>query len=156
AAAPALSFDRAVMEKTDRAAVMRADFDWRDLGSFEALSEIAEQDEAGNSTVGEVIAHETRGSYVHAGDGLVALLGVDDLIVARSEDAVLVASRDHIDSIRNLVAEIAQRRPDAVAADRRIVCPWGHFEAIGGGDGYQVKRIVVEPGARLSLQKHAR
>ncbi len=156
AAAPAMSFDYAVMEKTERAAVVEAGFDWRDLGSWESLSEIAGRDGAGNTMIGDVVAHETSGSYVHAGKGLVALLGVDDLIVATSGDAVLVAARNRIDSVKELVAEIGRRRPETVDEARRVVSPWGYFEVIGnGGGGYQVKRIVVEPGARLSLQKHA-
>ena len=154
-AAPAMSFDYAVMERTERAAVIAADFDWRDLGSWESLSEIAGRDGAGNSMIGDVVARETSGSYIHAAKGVVALLGVDDLIVASSGDAVLVAARDRMDSVKELVAEIGRTRPDTVDADRRGVSPWGFFEVIGnGGAGYQVKRIVVEPGARLSLQRH--
>lgn len=151
---PATSFDYAVMEKTDRAAVVEARFDWRDLGTWESLSQIASANEDGNASVGDVVTHESRGCYVHAGRGQVALIGVDDLVVAVGEDAVLVAKSDRIDAIRGVVAGLD--RPDA-ETDGNIaykVSPWGYFQSVEEGDGYKVKRLVVEPGARLSLQRH--
>jgi mannose-1-phosphate guanylyltransferase/mannose-6-phosphate isomerase len=151
-AAPKMSFDHAVMERTDRAAVVEAHFDWQDLGCWESLSAITSRDEDCNTMTGDVVLTDTRGCHIHAGKGMVALIGVDNLIVATTEDAVLVAARDKVESVRALVAELSQARADV--AGEGSVRPWGHFEVIGGGDGYQVKRLVVEPGGRLSLQRH--
>ena len=153
-AAPAISFDYALMERTDRAAVVEARFDWCDLGGWETLGDLAGTDEAGNTIIGDVVAQDTRGSYIHATRGQVALLGVENLIVATDGDGVLVAARDKIDSVKALVAEIDRRRSEKVDEAKQVVTPWGYFRVVEGGEGYKVKRIVVEPGARLSLQKH--
>jgi mannose-1-phosphate guanylyltransferase/mannose-6-phosphate isomerase len=153
--APAISFDYAVMEKTDLAALVEAQFDWQDLGGWETLSAIATPDRSGNTTTGEVVLNDTRGCHVHAGSGVVALLGVDNLVVATSGDAVLVAARDRIGAVKDLVATLPQTRSDAGAGGSPAVRPWGYYQVIGGGDFYQVKRLVVEPGARLSLQRHS-
>jgi mannose-1-phosphate guanylyltransferase/mannose-6-phosphate isomerase len=151
---PATSFDYAVMEQTDRAAVVEARFDWRDLGTWESLSRIAGTDTAGNASVGDVVTHDSRRCYVYAAKGQVALIGVDDLIVAAGEDAVLVAKSDRLDAIRGVVAGLEQKDAEVDGNVRYKVSPWGYFQSVEEGDGYKVKRLVVEPGARLSLQRH--
>jgi len=148
--APAQSFDYAVMEHTDRAAVVEARFDWRDVGTWESLGQIAAKDAAGNATVGDVVIEDSRGSYVHAMKQKVALIGLDDVLVATGGDVVLVAARERLDSIKDFVAGLESDK----AEENYKVSPWGYFQVIEEGDGYKVKRIVVEPGARLSLQRH--
>lgn len=151
---PAMSFDYAVMDRTDRAVVVEADFDWRDIGSWDSLRQIAGSDVSGNTMIGDVVAQDTRGSYVLASKGPVALLGVEGLVVATSGEAVLVAARDRIDDLKNVVSEIEKIRPKTEPKGP-VVKPWGYYQVIEEGEGYQVKRLVVEPGARLSLQEHA-
>jgi mannose-1-phosphate guanylyltransferase/mannose-6-phosphate isomerase len=152
---PAMSFDYAVMERTERAAVVEAGFDWRDLGTWESLREIAPRDAAGNASVGDVVVQGSRDCYVYAAKGKVAIIGVDNLVVATGEDAVLVAARDHIDSLREVVAALNRIDQETGGEDSYKVSPWGYFQVIEEGTGYKVKRIVVEPGGRLSLQRHA-
>jgi mannose-1-phosphate guanylyltransferase / mannose-6-phosphate isomerase len=153
-AIPAISFDYAVMERTDRAVVVEAGFDWCDIGGWEALKTIAGSDDDGNTVIGDVVVQDTRGSHIVAAKGTVGVLGVDNLVVATSGDAVLVAARDKIDQVKGLVSEIEANR-SGTEANGPVVRPWGYFLSIESGEGYQVKRLVVEPGARLSLQKHA-
>jgi len=152
---PATSFDYAVMERTDRAAVVAANFDWRDLGTWGSLGRIAPKDAAGNAIVGDVVIENSRDCYVHAAQGRVALVGVDDLVVASGEGAVLVAARERADSLRDFVAGLSRKDQQAPRNELQKVAPWGYFQVIEKGADYQVKRLVVEPGKRLSLQKHA-
>lgn len=147
------SFDYEVMERTDKAVVVEAGFDWRDIGNWDSLKQIAGSDDAGNTMTGNVVVQDTRDSYALASKGQVALLGVDNLVVATSGDAVLVAARDKIDGLKDIVSEIEENRPDTNL--RPVVKPWGYYQVIEEGQGYQVKRLVVEPDARISLQKHA-
>jgi len=151
----ATSFDYAVMEKTERAAVVEAGFDWRDLGTWESLGEIAPKDAAGNARVGEIVARDSRDCYVYAAKGKVALIGVNDLVVAAADDAVLVAARDRIDSLREVVAALNRNDEETAPDESYKVSPWGYFQVVEEGAGYKVKRIVVEAGGRLSLQRHA-
>ena len=152
---PATSFDYAVMERTDRAAVVAAKFDWRDLGTWDSLARVAPKDAVGNAIVGDVVIENSRDCYVHATNGKVALVGVDDLVVASAEGAVLVAARDRAGSLRDVVARLNRNDQQASANELHKVAPWGYFQVIEESVGYKVKRLVVEPGKRLSLQKHA-
>ena len=156
AAAPAISIDYAVMEKTTRAAVVPVDPGWSDVGSWEALREDAPRDGDGNALSGDVIAEATRNSLVRADSRLVATLGVENLIVVETTDAVLVAARSHAQDVKAVVDRLkAASRPEAVS-HALVHRPWGSFESIDGGPGWQVKRITVKPDGRLSLQSHAR
>jgi mannose-1-phosphate guanylyltransferase/mannose-6-phosphate isomerase len=148
------SIDYAVMEKTKRAAVVEGRFRWSDIGSWDAVFEVIPSDAAGNATSGPVLAVEASGCIVHAEGKLTAVLGVDDLIVVTTPDAVLVLPRARAEDVKTLVAEL--RRKDRVEATehRRVHRPWGHYESVDGGERFQVKRIVVIPGGKLSLQKH--
>ncbi len=152
-AMPATSFDYAVMEKTALAAVVEAEFDWRDLGTWDSLGEVNGRDAAGNSASGDVILSGSRDCSVHAAHGLVAVLGAENLLIAADQDAVLVATRDSLGSIKDFVGQVTRRKSEGEAV-RRWVRPWGYYEVLAGGPGYQVKRIVCDPGARLSLQSH--
>ena len=154
ARAPQKSIDYAVMEKTDRAAVVAGDFRWSDIGSWDALFEITPRDEAGNVLQGQVVTMDARNSIVHSDARLTALLGVEDLVVVSTSDAVMVAPRARAQEVRELVSKLkAGNRPEATV-HRRVHRPWGYYESIDAGERFQVKRIVVIPGGMLSLQKH--
>ncbi|MCA0319497.1 MAG: mannose-1-phosphate guanylyltransferase/mannose-6-phosphate isomerase [Proteobacteria bacterium] len=156
AASPAKSVDYAVMERTDRAAVIEADYAWSDLGSWEALWDMADKDEAGNAVRGAVSLSGTRNSYVASDDIHTAVIGLDDVAVVATKDAVLVAKRSVAAELKGLVADLRSLPETRRLADehRQVLRPWGSYESVDRGERFQVKRIVVKPGARLSLQKH--
>ena len=155
AACPADSIDYAVMERTDAAAVLPVDIGWSDLGSWSALWDVAQRDADGNATLGDVIAIDSRGSYVHA-RRLVALVGVDDLVVVDTDDAVLVARKDRVQDVKEVVARLKDAQRSQAALHREVHRPWGSYDSVDVGAHFQVKRIKVKPGARLSLQSHTR
>lgn len=154
AKAPALSIDYAVMEHTKRAAVVPTRFSWTDVGSWDALHEASGQDAQGNSLHGDVIAVGTENTYVNAQDRLVTTLGVSDLVVVETSDAVLVADRSQSHKVREIVDRLQQSERSEFHSHKLIYRPWGSFESVGVGERYQVKRITVSPGASLSAQKH--
>jgi len=154
ARAPARSIDYAVMERTDKAAVVEATFRWSDIGSWDAVLDVSERDEAGNALRGPVAAVEARNCIVHAEDRLTAVLGVEDLVVVTTPDAVLVLPRERAQDVKGLVARLKAQGRTEVKDHRRCHRPWGHYESIDAGERFQVKRIVVIPGGRLSLQTH--
>ncbi len=155
AAAPKISFDHAVMEKTANAAVTDARFDWSDLGTWGAVWDADSHDAAGNVAVGDAVLVDARNSYVSTTRPKVGVVGLDDVVVVATDDAVLVASREHTDRVKELTQAIAAQ-PEAVYGDfARHYRPWGYYQSLDQGRRHQVKRIVVKPGARLSLQKHA-
>ena len=153
-ACPADSIDYAVMEKTRHAAVLPIAVGWNDVGSWSALWEIADQDPDGNAHHGDVLALDCRNTLAWGGRRLVSLLGLDDIIVVDTDDAVLVAARDQVQQVKDIVARLkAQGRPQA-SIHRKVNRPWGSYDGIDSGERFQVKRIVVNPGAALSLQMH--
>ncbi|MEQ9639468.1 MAG: mannose-1-phosphate guanylyltransferase/mannose-6-phosphate isomerase [Alphaproteobacteria bacterium] len=154
AAAPSVSIDYAVMEKTDRAAVVACDIGWSDVGSWQALWQVADKDDAGNATHGDTVLHEVANSYVRADSRLVTVLGLSDVVVVESADAVLVASAAASQSVRDVVEKLKSKDRKEVGEHTRVYRPWGYYEGIDAGERFQVKRIAVKPGGRLSLQKH--
>jgi len=155
--APALPIDTAVMEKTDRAAVVPAAFGWSDLGAFSALRAVGAQDAAGNATRGDVMLIDSRDSFVASdGGGLVAGVGLDGMVVVATGDAVLVAPAARADEVKTLVAELAAQGRKEAIEHARVHRPWGTYEDIDLEPEFRVKRIIVKPGGRLSLQRHAR
>lgn len=154
-ACPSDSIDYAVMEKARRAAVVDADgLGWNDIGSWSAVAEIAERDENGNSLLGDVVAHNVKNSYVRSESRMVAAIGVDNLVIVETPDVVLVTSKDHVQDVKRVVEKlIAEGRPESVF-HQRVFRPWGNYEGICVGERFQVKKIVVKPGASLSLQMH--
>lgn len=154
AKAPALSIDYAVMEPTKRAMVVPTKFSWTDIGSWDALREASGQDAQGNSLHGDVIAVGTENTYVNAQDRLVTTLGVSDLVVVETSDAVLVADRHQSHQVKDIVDSLKRQERTEFHSHKLIYRPWGSFESVGMGERYQVKRITVEPGASLSMQKH--
>jgi mannose-1-phosphate guanylyltransferase/mannose-6-phosphate isomerase len=152
--APKKSIDYAVMEKTDRMAVVAGHFRWSDIGSWDALFEITAPDAAGNILQGEVVTLDSSDCIVHSPDRLTAVVGLRDLIVVNTSDAVMVMPRARAQDVRELVDKLkAEKRPEATD-HRRTHRPWGYYESIDMGERFQVKRIVVVPGGVLSLQKH--
>ena len=155
AAGPSDSIDYAVMEATDAAMVLPVDIGWNDVGSWSALWEVSQQDADGNARHGDVIAIDSRNSYAWA-RRMVALVGVDDLVVVETDDAVLVARKDRVQQVKDLVGRLKAEQRSQAALHREVQRPWGSYDSVDVGDGFQVKRIKVKPGARLSLQAHAR
>ncbi|MDA3785646.1 MAG: mannose-1-phosphate guanylyltransferase/mannose-6-phosphate isomerase, partial [Deltaproteobacteria bacterium] len=154
AKSPADSIDYAVMEKTAAAAVIPLSAGWHDVGSWSALWEIGTQDRDGNVIHGDVLTTETSNSFLYSSSRLVAAIGLDYLVVVETADAVLVAPKDKVGQVKELVKRLkADGRPE-VAAHKRVNRPWGTYECVDRAERYQVKRITVLPGAKLSLQKH--
>jgi mannose-1-phosphate guanylyltransferase / mannose-6-phosphate isomerase len=152
--APKLSIDYAVMEKTSRAAVVGGDFGWSDIGGWDALLAITKQDGDGNAANGDAIFTATSGSYVSSENQLVTLLGVKDIIVAATRDAVLVADKARAGEVKDLVASLKARGREEAVRHARVYRPWGWYQTLELYGRFQVKRIVVYPGGRLSLQTH--
>jgi len=164
AACPSNSIDYAVMENLDYdaqtpsglpvAAVVSVDVGWSDLGAWSALWEIGERDEGGNVTRGDVLAHQCRNSLFHAEHRLVAAVGVEDLVVIETVDAVMVAHRDNAQDVKKIVERLTADGRSEGLVHRQVYRPWGSYEGVDAGERFQVKRIVVKPGAALSLQMH--
>jgi mannose-1-phosphate guanylyltransferase/mannose-6-phosphate isomerase len=154
ARARAISIDFAVMENTKRAAVVPASFGWSDVGSWQAVWEIAQKDCSGNAVKGKALFLATSNSYVASDKALVALLGVENLVVIATEDAILVARRDNLAEMKQLVEKIKLAAPQLAEDHLKVHRPWGSYQSLDQGDRYQVKRIVVKPAGRLSLQLH--
>ena len=154
AKAPKKSIDYAVMEKTSRAAVVEGRFRWSDIGSWDAVYAMAKHDGSGNALHGPAIAKDARNCLVHAEDRLTAVLGIDDAVVVTTPDAVLVLPRARAEEVKDIVAELKVRGCPEASEHRRVHRPWGHYEGVDAGERFQVKRIVVLPGCKLSLQRH--
>lgn len=153
AAVPADSIDYAVMEKTNDAVVVPLDAGWNDVGSWTALRDVSAQDADGNAHHGDVIAIDCRNTYAY-GERLIALVGLDDVIVVETDDAVMVGRSDRMQEIKQVVAQLkADSRPEATW-HRKVYRPWGAYDSIDNGERFQVKRITVKPGGTLSLQMH--
>ncbi len=153
-ACPAQSIDYAVMEKTSAGAVVSADIGWSDVGSWSALWEIGKKDGLGNVTRGDAQLHDASGCYLWADRRLVYLLGVKDLLVVETDDAVLVGERSRAQEVKDIVERLDQKRRSEHVSHTRVYRPWGYFETIDAGERFQVKRIMVKPGEALSLQMH--
>jgi mannose-1-phosphate guanylyltransferase len=157
AAAPDVSIDYAVMEKAaadGNVAVVRGDFDWSDVGSWQAVSELSDADADGNRGLGERVAIDTRGTFIHSEDRVVATIGVADLVIVDTPDAVLVAHRDHLQRVKEVVGELKARGHQSYKLHRTVARPWGTYTVLEEGPGFKIKRIEVKPGGSLSLQLH--
>lgn len=155
AACPSDSIDYAVMEKTDKAMMAPLDAGWNDLGSWSALWDVQEKDSNGNVIKGDVLAINAHNNYLHSADGrLVAAVGLDNAVVVDTKDAVLVAHRDHVQEVKKIVDELRAKNRKEATQHRVGYRPWGNYDSIDKGQRYQVKRITVAPGARLSVQMH--
>ena len=154
AASPSISLDYAVAERTTRAAVVPADIGWSDVGSWGALWELGDKDADGNVAIGDVLLENARNCYVRSDGMLAAVVGLDDAVVVVTEDAVLAMHRDHAQDVKQVVDRLKAAGRHEAVAHNRLYRPWGFFEGLIQGDRFQVKRLVVKPGCKLSLQKH--
>ncbi|HGM7335151.1 TPA: mannose-1-phosphate guanylyltransferase/mannose-6-phosphate isomerase [Stenotrophomonas maltophilia] len=153
AASPSDSIDYAVMEKTSDAAVVAMDAGWNDVGSWSALWDVSGKDADGNACHGDVIALDCRNSYAY-GNRLIAMVGLEDVVVVETDDAVFVGHKDRVQDVKSIVAQIKRDGRSEAAAHRKVYRPWGAYDSIDNGARFQVKRITVKPGATLSLQMH--
>jgi mannose-1-phosphate guanylyltransferase/mannose-6-phosphate isomerase len=156
AASPSISIDYAVMERTDRAAVVPLNAGWSDIGSWAALHDASEKDSEGNSMEGDVVSHDCRNSYISATHRLVTTVGLENVIVVEHKDSVLVAHKDRSEDVKDVVNRlISDQRPET-ELHRQVFRPWGSYDSIDSDVDFQVKRLIVDPGAVLSLQSHKR
>ncbi|WP_408600175.1 mannose-1-phosphate guanylyltransferase/mannose-6-phosphate isomerase [Pseudomonas sp. PLMAX] len=154
ATAENISIDYAVMERSNQVSVVPLDAGWNDVGSWSAVWQIAEKDSQGNASRGDVMLEATRNAYVHAEHRMVSVLGLDDVIVVETADAVMVAAKDKAQDVKLLVDRIKQSARTEATNHRKVYRPWGAYDSIDQGPRYQVKRITVAPGQKLSVQMH--
>ena len=151
---PEDSIDYAVMEKTQSAVVVPIDCGWSDVGSWSALWEVSEKDGNGNTTKGDVLALDSKNCFIQSDRKLIATVGLEDVVIVESDDAIMVADKGRVQDVKAIVAQLKEQgRPEA-NLHRKVYRPWGSYDSIDSGDRFQVKRIVVKPGAKLSLQMH--
>ena len=154
ATSPDVSIDYAVMEKTSDAVMVPLNAGWSDIGSWSALWEAGEKNAQGNLFKGDVLSEKTTGSYVHATHRLVSTVGVQDLIIVETKDAVLVAHKDQVQEVKKIVDQLKAGGRQEQVNHREVYRPWGFYDSIDSGERYQVKRITVKPGEKLSVQMH--
>jgi mannose-1-phosphate guanylyltransferase / mannose-6-phosphate isomerase len=154
AACPSISIDYAVMEKTADAAVVEADMGWSDIGSWSSLWQASVPDQLGNVSVGDVHLDNVRNSYVRADGRMVAAIGVENLIIVETSDAVLVAHKDQAQRVKDMVESLKAKQRNEYLVHKRVYRPWGYYEGLDGAERFQVKRLMVKPGCKLSLQMH--
>lgn len=151
---PEDSIDYAVMEKTSEAVVVSLDVGWNDIGSWSALWEIGEKDENSNCIRGDVIAHDTSGSLIFGEERLIATVGLKDIVVVDTKDALMVATKDRVQDVKAIVNTLKKENREEAVLHREVYRPWGKYDSVDAGPRYQVKRITVKPGAKLSVQMH--
>jgi mannose-1-phosphate guanylyltransferase/mannose-6-phosphate isomerase len=152
---PSQSIDYAVMERTNKAVMVTLDAGWNDVGSWSALWDSQPKDKNNNLIVGDVVLNKVNNSYIHsASNRLVSAIGVSDLVIVDTQDAILVTNKDHAQYVKNIVEQIKDNDRPESDQHRKVFRPWGYYDSIDNGNGFQVKRILVNPGAKLSLQKH--
>lgn len=153
-ACPSDSIDYAVMERTDRAMVVPLDAGWNDVGSWSALWDVLGKDDDGNAIRGDVLTVDTSNSYIHSQNKLVTAIGVHDLVIVETDDAIMVAPKSRVQDVKLLVDKLkTAKRPEA-NENRKVFRPWGYYDSVDNGDRHKTKRIVVNPGAKLSVQMH--
>lgn len=154
ASSPSISIDYGVMERADNLVVVPLEGGWSDIGSWDSLKDQLPCDETGNAFVGDVVTSCVSNSYIHSSGRLVGVVGMDNVVVVETSDAVLVADRDRVQEVRDLVSKLEEQGREEVHTHKRVSRPWGAYECIDCGERFQVKRITVKPGGVLSLQKH--
>ena len=154
AKAKSISIDYAVMERTDKAAMVPVEMGWSDIGSWDSLWQASARDGAGNAVKGDVLQHATRNSYLRSEGPLVAAVGLEDVVVVATADAVLVSHRNASQDVKRIVEQLGAQGRELHTTHRKVFRPWGSYEGIDNGEGFQVKHIIVNPGAKLSLQMH--
>jgi mannose-1-phosphate guanylyltransferase len=151
---PAQSIDYAVMERTEGAMVVPLDANWSDIGSWDALWHAKDKDGNGNVSEGDVILDGVKNTYTYSSNRLVSAIGVSDLVIVDTQDALLVANKNHGQDIKNIVNQLKKDNRPESENHRKVLRPWGYYDSVDADYGFQVKRILVNPGAKLSLQKH--
>lgn len=151
---PSESVDYAVMEKTSDAVVVPMDAGWSDVGSWSSLWDVSSKDSSGNSVHGDVVLHNSSNSYIRTDNKLVAALGVDDLVIVSTKDVVMVAQKDSVQDVKIVVQQLQDKARPECSIHREVYRPWGKYDSIDSGPRYQVKRISVNPGQKLSVQMH--
>ncbi|MBZ0092636.1 MAG: mannose-1-phosphate guanylyltransferase/mannose-6-phosphate isomerase [Sulfuricellaceae bacterium] len=151
---PELSIDYAVMEKSKKVAVVAGRFDWSDIGSWDAVGDLIRPDEAGNSVIGEAVLVDVRNTLIHAGARMVAAVGVENLVIVDTPDALLVADRSRTQDVRKVVQQLKLLQHESYKTHRQVMRPWGSYTLLEEGSGFKIKRIEVKPGGALSLQMH--
>lgn len=151
---PEQSIDYGVMEHTEGAMVVPLDANWSDIGSWDALWDAKNKDSNGNVSEGDVILNGVKNTYTYSSNRLVSAIGVSDLVIVDTQDALLIADKNHSQDIKNIVNQLKKENRSEAENHRKVLRPWGYYDSIDVDDGFQVKRILVNPGAKLSLQKH--
>jgi len=154
AASTSISMDHAVMEKTDRAVVVPASFGWSDIGAWSALWEISQADDSNNVILGDVITEDVSDCYIRSEKPLIATIGVSDLVIVATDDTVLIAPKGRAQEVKKIVERLARDGRHEHESHSRVFRPWGHYQNLEEGPGFLVKRIMVKPGEKLSLQFH--
>lgn len=153
---PNTSVDYAVMEKADNVAVVPGDFGWSDVGSWKAISELSDSDDAGNQVEGKAIMVDTKGTYVQGSNRLIATVGVENLVIVDTGDAVLVAHRERAQDVKTVVEQLKEEAHEAATYHQTVYRPWGSYTVLEDAEDCKVKRLIVKPGQVLSLQLHNR
>ncbi len=153
-ACPEESIDYAVMEKTEDAVVVPLDAGWNDIGSWSALWEVDEKDDNGNAMRGDVIMYDSKNCLAHGGERLIATVGLEDIVIVDTKDAVMVAHKDKVQDVKKVVEQLKAKDRSEFKLHREVYRPWGKYDSVDNGNRYQVKRITVKPGAKLSVQMH--
>ena len=153
-ACPSKSIDYALMEKTNNSVVVPLISAWSDIGSWDSLWELKDKDKDGNVSEGDVILEDVKNTYVLSSDRLVSALGVKDLIIIDTQDSLLVANKEYSQKINTIVSKLKENNRQEISFHRKIYRPWGYYDLLDSGDGFQVKRLLIDPGAKISLQKH--
>jgi len=151
---PSDSIDYAVMEKTQLAYMVPLDAGWNDVGSWASLWSVCEKDGDGNAIKGDVVLEDTHDCYIQSEDKLIATVGLKDTVVVQTDDTILVASKDKVQEVKSIVGKLKELGRPETQLHRKVYRPWGNYDSIDSGERFQVKRIVVKPGAKLSLQMH--
>jgi mannose-1-phosphate guanylyltransferase len=151
---PSKSIDYSIMEKTNTAVVVPMDVGWSDIGSWSSLWDLSKKDCSGNATYGDVVLHSSRNSYIRTDGMLVAAIGVDNLVLVATKDAIMIAHKDSVQNVKIITQALEADARVEWALNREVYRPWGKFDTIDRGERYQVKRITVKPGAKLSVQMH--
>jgi mannose-1-phosphate guanylyltransferase/mannose-6-phosphate isomerase len=151
---PDISIDYAVMERSDRVAVLPLDLNWSDVGSWDSLHEILSQDEDGNAVVGDVVTLDTKNCLIFGDKRLLSTIGLEDCLIVETDDAVLIAKRGEAWKVKDLVNRLKEKQRKEASEHLTSYRPWGSYTILEQGSRYKIKRVVVNPGEQLSLQKH--
>lgn len=151
---PTISIDYAIMEKTDKIALVELQSDWKDVGSWQSLYEVKEKDENGNVLSGKVITHNVKNSFIYSQKELVAVSGLEDIILVETEDAIMACNRNNTQDVKKLYNKLKENYSETVQLHKTTFRPWGYYTCMNSGDGYLTKTICVMPKQKLSLQSH--